>query len=179
MKILNKKKASASAGGVIALTVGVSVAVMVLILVGSLGGKAYLMVEPDLNQIGEILTQTNYSFTINNATYTSIGQSFIVPDSVVLKNMSATLSSAKYTINYEDGKAIISSGQHSQILNASYSYYNKTIQGTIKSGVLSTFRGLDNTASYLPIIVMAIIFVMVIGGITVSMKGSNNGGSAL
>lgn len=178
---MKHKKAEATSG-LIVLATGVGIALMVIILISSLGGQAYNIVEPDLNTIGVLVQVTNYSFTASNETATWIGHSFIESGTLSFGNISASVSNDNFTIDYDAGTALYKSATNHNglVLNATYQYHNETIRNSVKNSIVSSFEALETTSGYMPLIVTAIVLIFVLSmiiGLSTGKSGGNMGGN--
>jgi len=181
--------ANSSVGAVIVLVIGIGVAVLVLIFVGALSGQTYNLVESDINEIGNTELATNVSVAMNNVTAQYLGHRAIHTDSLLLYNETGgiPLHLDNFTVNYDLGTILLNPGVASEFVGngstalAHYSYGNIAVQNSVKAGVVSAFGGLEQTGSYLPLIVLAVVIALVLtivlGFTAFGMRGG--GGSAL
>ena len=167
-----------SIGAIIQLITGVGVAVLVLIFVGSLGGQTYNLVESDIDAIGrtaissELLPKitTGTPVTLRPEIYTG---TFSLTNGTNLK----AVGTGNYTLVTSTGTFNLTTATYNQssVLRATYDYRNDTVSEHIKGGVISGFDALEQTGSYLPIIVLAVVIALVLF-LVLGMTGGATGG---
>ena len=170
---------------IITLVVGVGVAILVLVFVGSLGGQTYNLVEPDLIKLGS----TNVSgevLNLSQSTAQYLSHSSIHPGTLVIQNGTGGIivELSNFTFNPQDAYLLLTNETYENVtLLANYTYGNTTIEHSIREGIINSFDALEQTGSYLPIIVLAVVIALVLAlvlGMGAIGKGNNNDrGSAL
>ena len=182
-----------SVNAIIILVVGVGVAVLVLIFVGVLGGQTFQLVEADIDSIANNVV-TLESFTIINGTVVQLGHNFIQTGTLAIANSTGSTTQwglGNFTINFDDGSVLLniidqallnSSPQNASTLIANYTWGAVEIRTSIKNGIISGFSALEQTADFLPIIVLAVVIFLVLSlvlGFTAFGGGTAGGGTAL
>lgn len=171
-----------STGAIIALIVGVGIGVIALILVGSLGGSTYELVEDDINSIGNH-AESVYSFTADNGSATFLGHRDIQEGTLAIDNTTHFIHLSNFTIDYTAGTALLVNDSYNDTtMRANYSYGQIAIQNSIKDGIISGFSSLETTGNYLPIIVLAVTIALVLGlvlGLSAISGTSRGSGGAL
>ncbi len=178
-------------GAVIALCVGIGVMLMAMILIGAMGGATYSMTEDDLQSIGS----ASYSgtFVADNLTWTSIGNTLVDNSTLTIVNATSVDVKVNFTVNATTGLVLLVAGDatyNGTTMTVAYTYdtslSGRSIRENITSGIISSFKALKTTGSYLPIIVLAIVIFLVltlvlgfVGGGLVGGKGSGEGSGAL
>lgn len=165
-------------GAILTLVVGVGAAVLVLVFVGTLGGRLYNIVEPDLDAIGQN-SVANEGFTALNSTAVSLNNNPIHQGSLVITNLSNNVGLGNFTVDYSAGTVTLTNNAYNNTaLNATYDWGNKTVPSHVKNSIISGFNALEDTGSYLPLIVIAVVIVFILGMImTVMMMNNGKGGS--
>ncbi len=153
-------------GSIIALVIGIGVATLVMVFIGVLGGSVYQQVETQIDAIGNNLV-TAESFTVNNITHHQLAHNFVQEGTVAIYNSSQEFGLTNWTIDYDDGGFLFSSGVAQNPLNGSTLSVNYTwgvaeIRTHIKGGVVAGFDALETTGTYLPIIVLAVVIFLVL-----------------
>lgn len=160
----------------IMLVTGVGVAVMVLILVGTLGGKSYDIIEPDIDLIGKYSASGDV-FLALNSTAASLDHTNLYSGTVAVLNGSDSVASSAYTVDYTAGTITLKNVLYNNTnLTASYDWANETVRGSVKRGILSSFDALEQTGSYLHIIVLAIVVSLVLF-LVLGLANNRGGGS--
>jgi len=176
-------------GNIITLIVGVGVAVLVLILVGSLGGKSYELVQDDISIIGNHPI-VNDPFTCSNVSAQSLTHGFVQEGTLIVKNGTVngvTVGLGNFTIDYDAGTLLLKSTAtettfHGTSMYANYTWGVAEARNSIQNSVVSSFEALENTGDYLPVIVLAVVIALVLAlvlGSTVMMRGKGGYGGAL
>jgi hypothetical protein len=174
-------------GAVIGLIVGVGVAVLILIFVGVLGGQAYNIAESQLDAISG--TIYNESFTATNNTMVMLAHHALDTNSLAIVNGSNyPIGLSNFTVNYNAGtivpvfttpEGVNFSGD---TLYASYTFGDPTMEASIKNSITQGFGALEDTGTYLPLIVLGIVIFIILGlvlGMTAFGGGNGGMGSAL
>ena len=168
-------------GAVISLITGVGVAVLVLIFVGTLGGQTYQLVEPKIETISQDIV--NASVTVLNSTAVTLGYNNVNEGTVSVLNSSNAVGLGNFTFTYGSPSTatLLNNNYNNTALDFSFTAGNSTMENAIKQGILSSFDALNQTADYLPIIVLAVIISLVLFLILGmgSMNGGRQSGSAL
>lgn len=173
-----KDNTNKAVDSILTLVVGIGVAVMVLILVGSLGGQSYNIIDDDLETLMNQSVK-NQTFTGNNLTAFSTGNTDIHANSLVIVNSSKVTMDivGNFTVDYRAGTILlINDGQNGTVFNATYNHGNRSMVYSIQEGIMGGFNALETTGSYIPIIVIAVvialILMIILGGIGgAAMKG--------
>ena len=169
----------AGVNAIIALVVGVGIATLVLIFVGSLGGQTYNLVETDLDNIANDAVSAE-SFTAL-LTGTSLANDYIQSGTLILANNTKTINLANFTIDYDAGTVtLVTATYNNTAFTANYTHGDLTIRNSVKQSIVSGFAALEDTGSYLPIVVLAVIISIVLAlvlGMT-NVAGGNRGGGA-
>lgn len=149
-------------GQVIALIIGISIAVLILIFMGLLSGQVYEAQEDDLTEVGSTDYIANESFTANNVTAATLDNPYII-GTPLLTNGTTILDNTNWTIDLTAGTVLaLNDTWNGSTVNISYYYRNRTIENSIKAGIISSFEAQQKTADYLPIIVLALIIAIVL-----------------
>jgi hypothetical protein len=170
-----KGQMKGSVGQVITLIVGVGVSVLVLIFVGTLGGQTYDLVEDDLDAIS--LTTVTFNQTVGNVTAVTVGHPNIVTTPVVTNGSDTLDYTGNLTFNLKTGFVNSSDLWNGQEFNFTYTWRNESVPQAIKGGIMSSFNALEQTGSYLPVIVLAVIIALVLG-LVFALGMTNNKGNA-
>jgi uncharacterized membrane protein len=168
-------------GAMVALIVGVSIAVLTLIFVGVLGGQVYQNTEADIE--GLVVTVANDTFVALNTSNVSLANNDIVPGTLTVTNVTGdNLLLANFTIDYVDGQVfLLTDNLNGTTMHAAYQHGDYVARDYIKNSIISGFRALNTTGSYMPIVVLAIIIFVVlsivmglgaIGGVSKSYSGA-------
>ena len=172
-------------GAIIFLIVGIGVGVISLIMVSSIGGQTYNLIEPDLNTVS-YRVDLNESFTARNDTWVQLDHYPMYSGAQILNGTSFTDNTTNFNINVTTGNLILISENAS--LNGTtcyciYGYHNYTIRDDIKASIRSSFVALKQTGSYMPILVLAVIITVILGliigltgGLGAGMMGGGYGG---
>jgi len=163
-------------GAIIFLIVGIGVGVIGLIMISSIGGQTYNLIEPDINTVS-YRVDLNESFTARNDTWVQLDHYPMYSGAQVLNGTSFTDNTTNFNINVTTGNLILISENAS--LNGTtcycvYGYYNYTIRDDIKASIRSSFTALKQTGSYMPLIVLAVIIVIILGIIIGIVGGSGD-----
>jgi len=183
--LLKEKKAEASpTGAIVTLIVGISIAVLVLIFVGTLGGGLYNIVEPDINEIGN-LSVANETFTATNGTAVGVSHENLHYDSIVIQNITGQpIGLGNFTIDVHAGTFTLNTnigayaGLRSNTMNVSYTHGDTAIRTNIMNSITSGFEALETSGDYTPIITLAVVIVLVLSmifglGMMTGGRGSN------
>lgn len=163
---------------IVALIVGVAVATLVLIFVGSLGGQTYEQVEADIDAINDYVPVTADTFTALNGTAVALDNTFIESGTLTLENATNVIALTNFTIDYDAGTVLLKFATYNNTaFTANYTYDRQDVKNNIKNSIISSFSALEDTGSYLPIVVLAVVIVLVMalvlgmGGITAGRGG--------
>lgn len=151
-------------GAIVFLIVGVGIATLTLIFVGVLGGQVYQNVEPDINELSGAVVNESMG-TVLNATPGSFAYDDVVTGTLTVINRSsgAALPLTNFTIDYDAGTyTLIDNALNNTPMNASYSWGDLNISGSIRNAIVSGFEALETTGNYLPIVVLAVIIFIVL-----------------
>jgi hypothetical protein len=188
MKLTNRGHLKAgnvegSIGAIVTLVIGLGVAILAFILVFTMGGNVFQLVEPSLASFGGQVN--NCTITITNGTNTTLCNAHIVPSSFLIRNKTGALVTTNYTLFA--GRGIIykyKDPHHFKSGASAFVYYkwgDANMTDNIRESVKSGFAAGGTVMNYLPIIVLAVIIgivlslIMGFGGMG-TMRG---GGSAL
>lgn len=172
---MKAKKAQNNIGLIVPLVIGIGMAVMVLIVVGSLSGVVFNEQQDDIAAIG-VYAVSKEAFTSLNYTTVQLDHTLILTGTMIVQNGSATIGNGNFTIDYDAGTIQgVGTKYNNTPLNASYSWHNATISSHITNGILGAFQGLENTGTYMPIFVMAIVIVIILS-MVLSFGNINRGG---
>jgi len=178
----NKAQVQGAVGAMIALFIGVIVIVLLIILAGALGGQTFNLVQDDIIEVGN-QSIVNESFTAINDTVVTLDHRLIHSGSLTILNDSADVGLGNFTIDYDGGDlTLLNNDYNNTALDASYNYGDLTVQGNIENSIKEGFSTLEDTAGYVPIVVLAIIIFLVLTlviGFTALTGGTNRGGTAL
>ena len=162
-----------SINAVISLIAGVGVAVLILVFIGTLSGQTYDLVEPDLQTIGVAAGSTS-DLTVLNDTAVSLTHGAL--QSTPLAYKAGTLITGNFTYSLEAGTATLTDvANNNTAFNFTYTWKNETVGRSVKESMISGFQALEQTGSYLPIIVLAVVIALVLA--LVLGMGSGLGGS--
>jgi len=181
MRKNKKAQVSKATGTLIPLVVGVGVAVLVLIFMSSLGGQVWETVEDDVDTIGD------QSATVENRNLSLSSQidPAIITGTLSISNTTSTVPLENFEIDYDAGTLHVNNTDamyNNSLYNISYEYYNYTIRNSIRGATVNSFDALEQTANYMPLIVLAVVIgvvlLIVLGlGVGGNVYGKNNGGS--
>lgn len=161
---------------IIMLITGVGVAVLVFIFVGTLGGQSYQMVESKI----DALTGNSYDtqFTALNSTAVFVHKN-VVSGTLSLENATGKVHGLNnFDINYATGMFTLKNNTiNNTVVNATFQYGNPEMQSAIKNSIVSGFNGLEQTGSYLPMIVLAVTIALVLA-LVLGMGGGSSGGNS-
>lgn len=193
--ILNKCKKKAQAalavGTLITLMVGVGIATLVIIFTSSLGGLVYEGMEDDINTIGLQESTSDYFTFVWGQGVQSLNHTDIKSGTLAVVNTTtgASIKLANFSIDYDAGTINYTCLTCTLVNNTgntvSYQWYNTTISRAIKGGILSSFKSMEATASYMKLIVLAVVIgvvLMIVLGFSMGSVGGGGGfnrGSAL
>lgn len=170
-----------SISSIILLVVGVGVAILILIFVGSLGGRTFGLIEDDIAEIGNHPI-TGESFTPLNGTYIDLEHSFIQEGTMALYNASSyAIGLGNYTIYYDAGKLVLLTNMsNGTTMYANYTWGAADVRISVQNSIVSGFSAVEETGSYLPIIVLAVVIALVLVIILpFGMMNKGNQGGAL
>lgn len=179
-KLIFEKKGQTggTVGTLILLIVGVGVSVMVLIFVGLLSASTFDQTEDNIAAIGSN-TVTEEAFTILTDTGYETAHNDLQTSLLTIYNTTGdVIGNGNFTIDATNGVITLNSG----IWNNTQGYVNYTwgsaeVRSSIQSGLVSSFEALEDTGSYMPILVLAVVIFLVLGLVmTVTMIGGNNTG---
>lgn len=166
---------------VIGLITGVGIAVMVLIFVSVMGGSTYNAAEADINSIGgevtgEVLgTADATGYLVANLSYTPVVQG---SETIYANGTPIT----GYTIDYSTGQVTVNdTAAANATITADYKWGQYDIYNNIKTSITSSFKALNQTGKYMPLIVVAVMITIVLG-LVVNIgwqTGGRFGGGAL
>ena len=163
-KCKGKKKkgyADNAIGNMLTLIIGVGVAVLVLIFVGVLGGQTYTVNERNLEDIGGTVTDEQITVVYN--TQYELNYDAINTGTLTIEFANATVIGLNnFTIDYAYGYITPINAVLVGSMNATYTHGSPDIKTSVKRGIVSGFTALEQTGSYLPIIVLAIIIALVL-----------------
>lgn len=146
----------------IMLTIGIGIAVLVLIFVGVMGGQTYTITAPQIAKIGTLESQPNETVTLTNGSNTTLTHDSVV-GTLLLFNSTETLGSGNYTLFATDGQVFLyGTYDFGGGYNATYSFRNASVRKRVQSGISESFGALEQTGSFLPIIVLAIVIFIVL-----------------
>ena len=187
MKRSKKAQATSAVGSMVFLIVGVAIAVLVLIFMSSLGGRVYNIVEPDILDIGQTTFRGVDNFTASNSTAIQLSKKEIIEGSLALfANKTAPVSLTKFYIAYVNGTIVCATPDpfnqtcNSMKLNATYKYWNYSVQSEIRGSMVAGFSAQKQTAQEMPVIVLGVIIAIVLAIILgimggVAFKGGSGG----
>lgn len=177
-------------GTIITLITGVGIVAMVLILIVTLGGSTYNLIEEDIDGIGA--ASASGTFTALNTSWVYLDNSLIQLDTLTIVNATSVSTLANFSVNRTTGMVLLTSGDavyNNTLMTYGYTYDTSTQSADVREGsqdgIVSAFRALSSTGNYLPIIVLSIIITIVIGMIFSSLGGidqtkfGGKGGNAL
>lgn len=171
-----------SVGAVIALVVGIALATMMILLTNSLGGQAFSVVEPSLDDIGVTDETENATVLLNEGTTLSCTP--VLSDGFSARNASASgtvISSGNYSLTTATGLFNLTNVQYnnSNIFFA-YECGDATMRTQVYNSIREGFGAGEDTASYLPLIILAVVVALVLS-VVLGFVGNNfkSGGGAL
>jgi hypothetical protein len=194
-----KGQTQGAVGAVIGLIIGIGVAVLVLVFIGVLSGQAYNITEDKLDEIGNnIVTAENVGFLTNTSgvqNSLSFNHYNVQEGTLKIYNTSAPNTEwglTNFSISYADKGSISffpawdndSAGLvNNTEISANYTWGNDQIRTSIDNAIISGFSALEDTGSYLPLIVLGIVIFLVLSlvlGISALAQGGGGfQGSAL
>jgi len=161
-----------SVSSIIYLVVGMGVAVLVLILVGSMGGQTFQLVEDDITGIGyTAVANESHNYTSGDkAPYNTTHAYGIIPNTLFIystdgPNLGQAHDLSNFDINYWTGSINVSNTTNASGymgVNIQYVWGNTSIENSVKGGITSSFEAVEQTGDYLPIIVLAVIITLVL-----------------
>lgn len=158
-----KGQIETSVSSIITLIIGVGVAVLVLIFVGVLGGQTYNLTEDQINSIGNT-TMINDSFLAINNTAVNLTHQLIHEGSLSIQNATIEIGLGNFTVDYTLGQVtLINNATNGTWHNATYNYGDLTIQESIQNSITSGFSALEQTGTFMPVIVLAVVIAIVLG----------------
>jgi len=167
-------------GAMINLLVGVGVAVLVLIFVGTLAGSTYQLQEADIEALGRTSVTGEVLSTVTKGTPQNLVNNLIYTDTFTLTNGTnlASVGAGNYTVT-TSGVFNLTTATYNQSesLTAAYQYKDTTVSEHIKQGVISGFGALEQTGSYLPLIVIAFVISLVLLLVFGLASGKTGGGN--
>lgn len=176
--------AEMTAGAVVTLVVGVGVAVLVLIFVGTLGGRAFTLSESGIKEIDSLTITEN--ITSAGARVATLSNVPVIENSVNIYNGTIgtnLMPTSNFTVNTATGVVTFNDLVYNGTeFNATYAQSTGGVRDSVINSIQSSFDALEQTGSYMPIIVLAIVISMVLGLIlTMGLfgRGRMGGGSAL
>ena len=183
--MLKQKKGQTTMMSVIGLIVLLGIAIITMVFIGVMAGRTYQTSQTQLLDIGETETATDETVTVLNAT--AVAASF--NRWITLINVSTNYSvligeTGNYTYNLEDGTITLINNEsyNNTDWNLTYTFHNQSIYGRLTSGLGSSFQAYEDTGSFMPLIVLALVVILILSLIFGMMTfqnlktGGNQGG---
>jgi hypothetical protein len=118
------------------------------------------------------IAATNDNQTMSNTSYVALLNSPLVSsESFTLTNISATVPTTDYKVDYDLGKVIMINGKwHGQQLNASYTYLETTTATTAMNNASNSLGVINNT--WIGLLVTVTLLAIVLG-LVINAYGGN------
>lgn len=171
-------------GAIVALIVGVAIATLTLIFVGVLGGQTYEVVEPEIDLLTGTVVNESMG-TVIMGTPVTLANDDVINLVVVNSTGGNVIPAGNYTLDADAGIFNLTNAwANNTAMNASYDWGEWNMTGYIKDAIISGFKALSTTGSYLPIVVLAVIIFIVLSivmglGAFGGMGGGQRYGGAL